>query len=428
MDKINIGIIGLGVVGTGIIKVLEKNKNEITNKFGKSIVVKAAADLDLERKRDIDLSHIHLTKNAEEIINNPDIDIIAEAIGGINPAKEFILKAFKNKKHVVSPNKELIAKYMPELVKSATDNGVNFLFEGAVGGGIPIINPIRTTLSGNKITDIFGIINGTTNYILTKMKDEKADFSRVLREAQKLGFAEQDPTSDVDGFDSVYKLSILSSLAFQSYVSPQKIYRKGIRTITIQDIEYARTLGYTVKLVASARNHEGAIETMVYPTLVPDKHPLASVSNAMNAIYVCGNAVGETMFYGQGAGEMPTGSALVGDMIEIAFHSKNCRNSDLINSVRENSIIKEPGEIVSEFYIRFSVQDKPGVLSGISGALGNHNVSIRSALQLDTCMEEATLVIITHSVYYRELQAALKDIEKLSNKFEIGNVIRVGLT
>lgn len=313
---VNIGLLGMGTVGTGVVEVLEKNSDLIYQRTGEKIYIKKILVNDQTKKRSVDISN-KLTVKPEEILNDDEIHIIVELIGGFQPAYDYIKKALEKKKHVVTANKEVISKCGRELLEIANDNGVALLFEASVGGGIPVIRPLRYCLSGNKITEIVGIINGTTNYILSEMLDKSAPFEDVLRRAQELGYAESDPTADIEGFDAARKLAILSSLAFDSEIHPDDIHTEGITNITDKDILYAKSNGYIIKLLAISRLIEGGIEARVSPVLLPITHPLANVMGVFNSIMIKGYPIGEVIFYGQGAGKEPTASAVVGDIMEI---------------------------------------------------------------------------------------------------------------
>lgn len=426
MDKVNIGILGLGTVGCGIVKLLQMNSDSIRESTGVDIVIKKIADIDLNRKRDVVVDAKTLTTNAYEVIQDKDIDIIVEVIGGVCDAKEYVISAIKNKKHIVTSNKELIAKFGKEIFSLAAKNNVEVKFEGSVGGGIPIVFSLLKSLRANKIEEIAGILNGTTNYILTKMQDENMEFSDALYLAQQNGFAEKNPSSDIDGWDALYKIAILSKVAYGVSIPISKIYREGISRITKKDIDYANSFGYCIKLLAIAKNNNNTIEVKVHPTCVDVLHPLSKVSNEYNAIFVRGNAVGNLMFYGKGAGSLPTASAVVGDIIEIA---KNMKNNNLENhSYLEKNVkykIKNIYSTYSSFYIRLNAVDKPGVLAKIARVFGKNNVSIAQAIQKETRENIAEIVFITHRVLEKNIQKSIKEIKKLSVVKSIGNVIRV---
>lgn len=424
-SNIKVGLIGLGTVGTGVAKIILNNGTNIEKKIGARLEINKIAVRDINKKRDIELSSEVFTNNVEDVINDPDIDIIIEVAGGIEPTKDYVIKALNSGKSVITANKDLIALYGKELYDAASDNNVDLLFEASVGGGIPIIRPLKECLAGNQIEEIFGIINGTTNYMLTKMTAEGSDFAEVLKEAQAKGYAEADPTADVEGLDAARKLAILASIAFNTRVTLRDVYVEGITRISADDIEYANQLGYIIKLLAIAKESDGSVEARVHPTFIPKDHPLASVNDVFNAIFVKGDAVGETMFYGRGAGELPTASAIMGDVIaasrNIIENNKGCIGC----TCYEEKPIKNVGETKTKYYIRLNVHDRPGVLAGIASVLGSQEVSIASLIQTKTKGDRAEIVIVTHQVLERNMQDALKIVEGLSTVDSIANVIRV---
>lgn len=422
---ITIGLLGCGTVGGGVVKLLAKNRNEITEKTGSEIVIKKILEQDRQKCIQIGLTAEMITDRFEDIINDDSIDIVVELIGGIEPAFSFITAAMQKGKHVVTANKDLIAVKGKELFSTARENQVDFYFEASVGGGIPIIYPLKQSLAGNHIEEVIGILNGTTNYILTKMSQEGRDFTDVLHEAQKLGYAEADPAADVGGLDAARKIAILSSIAFNSRVTLDDVYVEGITSITPRDIQYARELGFVVKLLAIAKEVEGKIQARVHPAFIPVKHPLANVNDVFNAVFVHGDAVGEIMHYGRGAGEMPTASAVVGDIIEIgrnmAFHT--CGRIGC--TCYEEKEILPISALCAQYYIRMTVTDRPGVLAGIAGVFGNNGVSIATVLQKTNTADMAELIMITHCVKEKDLQDSLIVLKGMSIVGEINNVIRL---
>ncbi|MHB0997685.1 MAG: homoserine dehydrogenase [Armatimonadota bacterium] len=423
--QINIGLIGLGTVGAGALKVLIENKEEIERKVGSRIEVIKIADKDLTTERPVKFDKSILTSDISEVLDNPDIDIVIELIGGVHPAKEFILRALKNGKHVVTANKELIAKEGAEILNEAGDRGLDFYFEGSVGGGIPIIRPLKVCLAANKILEVKGIVNGTTNYILTKMTQEGLEFDDVLAEAQKAGYAEADPTSDIEGYDAKYKIAILASIAFTSRVNVEDIYCEGITKITKHDIEYANELGYVIKLLAIAKRAGEKIEVRVHPTLIPSTHPLAAVNDVYNGIYVRGDFVQDVMFYGRGAGSLPTGSAVAGDVIDIARNINFGSNGRLPCTCFERKSIRSMDEVETRYYIRLLVADRPKVLACIAGVFGDHDVSIALMSQKEQQGDKAEIVMVTHSVTESNFRNAMKLIADLPVVAEVCNWIRV---
>lgn len=413
----SVGIIGLGTVGTGVVKILLKKRKELERKLGFPLVIGKIADIDIKRKRAIALPENIFVTDGLGVIDDPSIDIVVELIGGIHPAKEYILKAIKKGKHVITANKALLASEGFDIFEAAQKNNVELGFEAAVAGGIPIIKIIREALIGNKIQAIYGIINGTSNYILTEMTEEGVDFSTALKEAQALGYAEADPTLDVEGIDAAHKLALLASLSFGTLFSLKEIYTEGITKITPLDINFASEFGYKIKLLAIAKQINNDIELRVHPTMLPKEYLISSVNGVFNAVYVEGDAIGPALYYGKGAGEMPTGSAVVSDIVDIARNIK----TGAVNRIQGMGIqgksgirIKKMEDVQSCYYFRFSVFDKPGVLSKISGILGGHNISIKSVIQKERKKERVVpLVMMTHRAKEKDVVYAMKEINKL---------------
>lgn len=428
---INVGLIGFGTVGTGVVRVLSDNASVITDKLGCDVTLKRIADLDTERDRGVKLEKGVLTGNADDILNDPEISVVIELIGGTTVAKDIILKALGAGKHVVTANKALLSTHGREIFRAAEARGLSIGFEASVGGGIPIIKALREGLSPNRIDSIYGIINGTANYILTKMETEGSKFEEVLKSAQEKGYAELDPTYDVEGIDTAHKLAILINLAYGTYVKLDSIYTEGISRITELDVGFAREFGFRIKLLAIAKEADGEIEARVHPTLVPEPHPLAKVDGVFNAVFLHGNAVGDTMFYGRGAGMMPTASAVVADVVDITRDivkgspprlTPLSYSQGAIKDVR----IKNMDDLELPYYLRFSALDKPGVLSKISGVLGAHNISISSVIQKGRKAGEAVpLVITTHKAREKELRTAIAEIEKLDTVLDSVMFIRI---
>jgi homoserine dehydrogenase len=417
MRIFNVGIVGMGTVGTGVVKILLEKNSPFVEKLDCIPVLKGIADRNSEAKNKINLPlDILFTNDAETLLNSPDIHVIAELIGGIHPAKEIIVAALEKGKDVVTANKMLLALHGSELFRKARQCGRSISFEASVGGGIPVIAALRDGFIANRIESIFGIVNGTTNYILTKMTKENMNYSDALAEAQKMGYAEKDPTMDVDGIDSLHKLAILARIGFGVDFAYKHIYCEGISTVDLSDIWYAHELGYTLKLLAIAKKAQNTVELRVHPALLPHDHPLSTVNGIFNAICVNGNAVGETMLYGKGAGEMPTASAVVADLVDvglgragITFHamkafSGSCEYISIANIL----------QIKTRYYLRFTVIDKPGVLAKIAGILGNYTISIASVIQHES-KENGTvpLIMMTHAAEEGNLQKALAEIKQL---------------
>ncbi|GAB61092.1 MAG: homoserine dehydrogenase [Candidatus Jettenia sp.] len=417
MRTFNVGIVGVGIVGTGVVKILLEKHSPLLEKLDCVPVLKGIADRNLDVRNRIDLpSDILFTDDVDILINDPDIHVIIELIGGLHPAKEIITKALEKGKDIVTANKMLLALHGLELFRKARQCGKSISFEASVGGGIPVIAALRDGFIANRIESIFGIVNGTTNYILTKMTKEHVKYSDALAEAQKMGYAEKDPSMDVDGIDSSHKLAILARIGFGVDFDYKDIYCEGISTIDLSDIWYAHELGYTLKLLAVAKRIKSAIELRVHPTLLPHDHPLSSVNGVFNAICVNGSAVGETMLYGKGAGQMPTASAVVADLVDvglgragITFHAMKTFSGNC-----EHISIADIMQIKTRYYLRFSVVDKPGVLAKISGILGNYEISIASVIQHKIKENgNVPLVMMTHLAEEGNLQKALTEIKRL---------------
>lgn len=413
MKEIKIGILGLGTVGSAVAANLKKNAAAIVERTGVRLTVKLGCDLRKVK------AACPVTNDPFQIINDPEISIVVETIGGEQPALKFVLEALRAGKHVVTSNKELIAKRMRELQMAAELNGRMILFEGAVGGGIPILNTLRDELSGNNFSEIYGIVNGTTNYILSKMTAEGRELAEVLKEAQKLGYAEADPSADVEGFDASYKAAILAAVGFNSTIKWEEVYREGIEKISAEDIQYADEIGYVIKLLAIAKNSGGKLELRVHPTLVAKGHPLASVSDNFNAIYLKGEPVGELMLSGRGAGGDPTSSAVINDVIALASQRPLALNLKLKLPVRPIA------ETESRYYIRLQAPDKYGVLAGISKAFADKKVSIAAVTQKETIGNQATIIILLHKVAEKNLRAALAELDQLAVVKKVCNIIRI---
>jgi homoserine dehydrogenase len=414
MKEIKIGILGLGTVGSAVAAVLQKNSASIAQKAGIQVKVKYGCDIRKVK------AACPVTRDPYVIINDPEISIVVETIGGVNPAKKLVLAAIAAGKHVVTSNKELIALHMDEILAAAEKEQVTVLFEGSVGGGIPILAALRDNLCADQISEIYGIVNGTTNYILSKMTQEGKNFSEVLQQAQKLGFAEANPRMDIEGYDASFKAAILASVAFGSRIKWAQVYREGIEKINQEDILYAGEIGYVIKLLAVLKMTPNGIEVRVHPALVAKSHPLANISENFNAIYVKGDPVGELMFYGPGAGGKPTASAVISDVIKIAS-SKFKAQSFKLRSYQ----LKKIDEIESRYYIRLQAPDRCGVLAGISKAFADKKVSIAAVVQKEIVGNISTIVILIHKVKEGNLRAALKVIQKLPVVHKVSNVIRI---
>ncbi|MDO8885526.1 homoserine dehydrogenase [Candidatus Oleimmundimicrobium sp.] len=423
-DLINIGLIGLGTVGSGVYKILATHREDFKRKVGADLVVKAIAEKSSE-KADAVGANREIITDAKTIIEDPDIDIVVEVIGGIEPAKSFILEAIKKGKHVVTANKELLASHGEEILKMADKNKVDVFFEASVGGGIPIIHLLKECLASNKILKVMGIVNGTTNYILTMMSEEGCSFEKALKEAQQKGYAERDPSADIEGRDAAAKIAILASIAFNSRVKFSDVSVEGISKITAKDILHAKEMNYVVKLLAVAKEVDEELEVRVHPAMIPVKHPLASVNGVYNAIFVEGDSVGEVMFFGQGAGSLPAASAVVGDIIEVARNIQYGSSGKIGCTCFRNLNLRPIDEINSKYYLLMNAADKPGVLAKIAKVFGDNNVSLASVIQKGSQGSTADLILVTHLLKEKNFRMALNQIRKLSEVNEICNVIRV---
>ena len=428
MKKVKIALLGLGNVGRGVWNILQMNGEEIMKRSGCQVEVAKILVRDPSKARAVKVPEELITTNFDEILNDDSIKIIVEVMGGIEPAREYILKSLNKKKHIVTANKMLLATYGDELFKKADEEELMHNYEASVAGGIPIIQAINESLTANKIEKLYGIINGTTNFILSKMELEGSDFENVLKEAQEKGYAEADPTSDIEGFDAQYKLAILSSLAFGTKVKIDDVYREGITKITSKDIRYAKDFGLVIKLLAIAKETDGKLQLRVHPTMIPATHPLANVHDSFNAVFIKGNAVDDLMFYGRGAGDLPTGSAVVADIVSILRSDVDTENRLPVE--KNNLWHKEIGEIndiTSRYYIRTTVTDRPGVLGEITAIFGRHGVSLRSVIQRGRIKneEEVGLVLVTHYTEEKQLQGAINEVKDIDAVKEINNMIRI---
>jgi len=434
--EVRIGLLGLGTVGAGVAKIIQNRRQMLEERAGARLTLAAVADTDLTRPREgLDLKALPLTQDAARVLGDPSIDIVIELVGGLEPARSFISRALAGGKHVVTANKALLAHHGVELYEEARRAGVALGFEAAVAGGIPLIRAVKDGLVANQVLSLAGIVNGTCNYILSKMTDEGLDFSLVLKEAQAHGYAEADPTLDIEGMDSAHKLQILVALAFRTFVDLKHIHTEGISRITAQDIDYARELGYRIKLLAIAKatapdSPGGAgVEVRVHPTMIPAASPLAAVSGVFNGIFLTGDAVGDLMFYGRGAGQMPTASAVLSDVIEIARRIAHGIPSLAIElpSVGPSPLPLAPMEAIRcRYYLRVTAHDRPGVLSKVAGILGENDISIANVIQKGRGVREAVpVVMLTHEARERDMRAALAKIDRLREVAAATTMIRV---
>jgi homoserine dehydrogenase len=423
VDRVRIGLLGCGNVGGPLARLIDGNADLIEQRAGVAVEITRVAVRDVDRRRDVPLPATVFTDDAESVVSDPDVDLVVEVIGGIEPARTLITQALKGGKPVVTANKELLANVGEELFETAEAAQVDLLFEASVAGGIPLIRPLRESLAGDRIRRVMGIVNGTTNFVLTRMSDSGESFADALSEAQALGYAEADPTADVDGFDAAAKAAIIASIAFDAQVVASDVYREGIREITDRDIASARDLGYVVKLLAVAEQHDGEVGVRVHPAMLPARHPLAAVRESFNALFIEGDAVGELMLYGRGAGGDPTASAVLGDVIDAV---KNLAGGG--PGARLGRLTRRPirpiDEVESQFYLLMEVADRPGVLATIADAFGRHGVSIKS-MQQRGIGDDARLIFVTHRARESDLRAtvhALRDVEVVHR---VGSVLRV---
>ncbi|MBI2831538.1 MAG: homoserine dehydrogenase [Chloroflexi bacterium] len=428
-QSIGVGLIGLGVVAGGVARVLLSKKDALAERIGCPVVLRKVKVLpsDLERPQAKEMDPRLFTTDTDEFFNQPDIDIVVEAIGGENPALQFLQRALSTGRHAVTSNKEVIAKHGAELRALAEQNGAGLHFEASVGGGIPLIAPFQRDLVANRINGVYAIINGTTNYILTRMAKEGVDFAAALKKAQELGYAEANPRDDIEGIDSTNKLTILAWLAFSCRIHPRDIYREGISRLAARDFVYARELGYAIKLLAIAKQNEKSIEARVHPVLIPEDSLLAEVDGVYNAILVDGDLVGKVLFYGEGAGARPTSSAVVADIVSAAHDIRLGAGSGMRWGGEAEKVIKPMSEIETRYYMRLNVADRPGVLAQIAKTLGDHLISISSAIQKETDEQEQTaeLVIMTHPAKESAMQQALGEMAHMDAVKEVSNFIRV---
>ncbi len=430
MKAIRVGLLGLGTVGAGVVKVLQSHREELEEKIGAPIALSAVVDTDCTNPRkDLILGELPLSSEPAKVLDDPSIDIVVELIGGLEPARSFILRALADGKHVVTANKALLATHGEELYAEARARGRMLAFEAAVAGGIPLIRSVKEGLVANRITSIHGIVNGTSNYILSKMTDEGQEFGRVLAEAQAKGYAEADPTYDVEGIDSAHKLQILAMLAFRTSVKLKDIYVEGISRITPQDIALAREMGFRIKLLAIAKAAQGKLELRVHPTMIPENSPMSAVSGVFNAIFLNGDVVNDLMFYGRGAGQMPTASSVWADIVEIARRlaaGQTAVPQDLPVLGRKPLILLPIEDVVSAYYLYVSALDQPAVLAQVAGILGKHEISIASVIQKVRQHAKAVpVVMMTHEAKEGSMQKALQEINALRVIVDPTRMIRV---
>ncbi len=425
-EEVRVGILGFGIVGGGTYEVLRRNADSIARRVGVPVRVARIADIDWSRERDMDVPEELRSTDAAEVYAADDIDIVVETIGGVEPATKFVLAAIANGKSVVTSNKEMMAKRGAEILDAAAEAGVDVEFEGAVGGTIPIIRALKESLEANRIEEVTGILNGTTNYILTRMTDEGSDYAEVLADAQALGYAEADPTNDVEGIDAKYKIAILAAIAFGHRISYDDIFSEGITKITAADIDYATEMGYAIKLLATARRTGEQLDVRVHPALVPKQHPLAQVNGVFNAVWVVGDACDEVMLYGRGAGALPTGSAVAGDVLDCARNILSGTRSRVPCTCEGAALLMPMEDVATRNYVRMRVKDRPGVMGSIATIFGQESVSIESVVQRGGSENGlAEIVWIMHEGPERELHSALRAICELGIVDEVCSVLRV---
>ncbi len=432
MKTIQVGLIGFGVIGSGVVRILEESRELISRRLGAELRLKKIADLDIDTDRGVPVSREQLTTDVNDILEDPEIDIVIELMGGYEPARTFVLKALENGKHVVSANKALLSKHGDEIFTVVEEKNLAVGYEASVGGAIPIIRSLREAFAANPITLIEGIVNGTANYILSRMSDGSCDFDSALREAQEKGFAEADPTFDIEGIDSAHKIAILSSLAFGTRVDADKILVEGISTIGREDIQSAAELGFRIKLLAVSKFNGESVDVRVHPAMLPKDHPMASINGVLNAVRVCDQWMEENVLVGHGAGSLPTGSAVVGDVIEIARgilsgSSGRIPPQSFPKALRRDLPLLDRDDIRSAYFLRFKVKDQPGVLSTLSGILGSHAISIESVLQKERSAQGqgVPLMIMTHTAKEKDIRQALSKISELECIDEKPVLIRV---
>jgi len=426
VNVISIGLLGLGTVGSGVVKIIEDHQDKLMHQVGCPIKVKKILVKSLDKERPIDIDPSVLTTDVNDILLDSDIDVVIEVMGGVEKTKDYLLQALNNKKHVVTANKDLMAIHGAELLQTASENECDLFFEASVAGGIPILRSIVDGLSSDKITKIMGIVNGTTNFILTKMSKNGAAYEEVLKEAQELGFAEADPTSDVEGLDAARKMAILATLGFSMEIDLDDVSVQGITSITEEDIQYGKQLGYTMKLIGMAKQEDDKVEVSVQPTLLSDSHPLAAVQNEYNAVYVCGEAVGETMFYGPGAGSLPTATSIVSDLVVVMKNMRDGVNGKSIVSPQYPKKLKADNEIFSKYFLRLHVSDETGVFAEITSLFAEHHISFEKILQLPIVKREtAEIVLVTHHASKQDFEDILVRLRDLKSVKDIKSTYRV---
>jgi homoserine dehydrogenase len=422
---VTVGLLGCGVVGSAVLRLLEEHQPDIVRRSGCRFDISRILVRDASRPREAPVSPDRFTTKPEDVVGDPEVAVVMELMGGIEPARTLVLEALRGRKHVVTANKELLANHGRELFEAAREHEVSISFEAAVAGGIPLIHPLTRSLAGERLTRVLGIVNGTTNYVLTRMTDDGMSFGDALAEAQRLGYAERDPSDDIEGFDAAAKCAILASAAFDTSVVAAEVYREGISGVSAEDIEFADRLGYVVKLLAVAELEDGDLAVRVHPAMIPREHPLASVRDSYNAVFVEGPKIGQVMFYGRGAGGDPTATAVVGDLVEVGRTlGGGAAGVAWISRSSEERRIRPMEAMETQYYLLLDVADRPGVLAQIAGAFGQNKVSIRSVWQ-EGFGDDALLVMITHRANEGALQQTIRDLRALEPVLEVRSVMRV---
>ena len=426
-SSVGVGLLGMGVVGGGVASVLVRKSEELARLIGCPATLVGVLVRDLAKHRSNQSAAHLITTNVDDVLGNPDVDIVVEVMGGEKPALDYILRSISQGKHVVTANKEIMARHGPEILSQARTKGVEVLFEASVAGGTPIIAPLLRDLAANEVISINAIINGTTNYILTRMAREGVDFDRALQEAQELGYAEADPTNDVEGIDAAYKLAILSTLAFRGRVNETDVYREGITRLAARDFLFARELGYTIKLMAIASKHEGEVQVRVHPAFVPSDVMIANVDGVLNAVEIETDLAGRVLFHGRGAGSMPTTSAVMADIVSVGRNVWSDVRPPPPVEITDEARVRPMSELETKYYLRLNVADMPGVLAQIAEVLGDLQISIASVIQKETddVAQRAEIVLMTHRTKEAAMQHALKKLEALPVINEVGNMVRV---
>lgn len=426
MKAIHVGLLGLGTVGSGVVKIIEDHQDKLMHQVGCPVKVKKVLVKNVDKERQVHIDKEILTTNVEDVIKNPDIDVVIEVMGGVEETRQHLIKALQAKKHIVTANKDLMAVYGTELLSIATENGCDLFYEASVAGGIPILRSLVDGLASDRITKMMGIVNGTTNFILTKMTKFGSPYDEVLKEAQDLGFAEADPTSDVEGLDAARKMAILARLGFSMHVDLEDVKVKGISSVTDDDISYSKRLGYTMKLIGIAQRENGKIEVAVEPTLLPESHPLAAVNDEYNAVYVFGEAVGETMFYGPGAGSLPTATSVVSDLVAVMKNMRLDVNGRSAIVPQFEKQLKSPEHIYAQHFLRISAKDQVGAFSNITSLFSEHGVSFEKILQLPIKNSNlAEIVIVTHKAAQSDFEVILQRLNDLEVVEEVKSTYRV---